>query len=308
MCCVVIIGLGIVFCFGNDKDIVFVNFCVGWFGICFNLFYVEMGLCSYVFGLVDLNFEELIDCKVFCFMGDVVVYVYLVMEQVIKDFGLILEQIFNFCIGLIVGFGGVFILNQMEVIDILCEKGVKCIGLYCVICIMGSIVLVCLVMLFQIKGVNYLIFFVCVISVYCIGQVMEQIQLGKQDVVFVGGGEEEYWSQSCLFDVMGVFFIQYNEMLEKVFCVYDVKCDGFVIVGGGGMVVVEELEYVFKCGVKIYVEIVGYGVIFDGYDMVVLSGEGVICCMQQVLVIVDVLIDYLNIYGIFILVGDVVEI
>ncbi|MDI2533250.1 beta-ketoacyl-ACP synthase I [Pseudomonas aeruginosa] len=280
---VVITGLGIVSCLGNDKDTVSANLRAGRPGIRFNPSYAEMGLRSHVSGSVDLNLEELIDRKVFRFMGDAAAYAYLAMEQAIKDSGLTPEQISNPRTGLIAGSGGASTLNQMEAIDTLREKGVKRIGPYRVTRTMGSTVSACLATPFQIKGVNYSISSACATSAHCIGQAMEQIQLGKQDVVFAGGGEEEHWSQSCLFDAMGALSTQYNDTPEKASRAYDAKRDGFVIAGGGGMVVVEELEHALKRGAKIYAEIVGYGATSDGYDMVAPSGEGAIRCMQQAL-------------------------
>lgn len=212
---VVITGLGIVSCLGNDKDTVSANLRAGRPGIRFNPSYAEMGLRSHVSGSVDLNLEELIDRKVFRFMGDAAAYAYLAMEQAIKDSGLTPEQISNPRTGLIAGSGGASTLNQMEAIDTLREKGVKRIGPYRVTRTMGSTVSACLATPFQIKGVNYSISSACATSAHCIGQAMEQIQLGKQDVVFAGGGEEEHWSQSCLFDAMGALSTQYNDTPEK---------------------------------------------------------------------------------------------
>lgn len=252
---VVITGLGIVSCLGNDKDTVSANLRAGRPGIRFNPSYAEMGLRSHVSGSVDLNLEELIDRKVFRFMGDAAAYAYLAMEQAIKDSGLTPEQISNPRTGLIAGSGGASTLNQMEAIDTLREKGVKRIGPYRVTRTMGSTVSACLATPFQIKGVNYSISSACATSAHCIGQAMEQIQLGKQDVVFAGGGEEEHWSQSCLFDAMGALSTQYNETPEKASRAYDAKRDGFVIAGGGGMVVVEGLEHALKRGAKIYADV-----------------------------------------------------
>ena len=294
---VVITGLGIVSCLGNDKETVAGSLRVGKSGIRFNPSYAEMGLRSHVSGSVNLNLEELIDRKLFRFMGDAAAYAYLSMEQAIKDSGLSEEQVSNPRTGLIAGSGGASTVNQMEAIDTLREKGVKRIGPYRVTRTMGSTVSACLATPFKIKGVNFSISSACATSAHCIGQAMEQIQLGKQDVVFAGGGEEEHWSQSCLFDAMGALSTQYNETPEKASRAYDAKRDGFVIAGGGGMVVVEELEHALARGAKIYAEIVGYGATSDGYDMVAPSGEGAIRCMQQALATVDTPIDYLNTHG-----------
>jgi 3-oxoacyl-[acyl-carrier-protein] synthase-1 len=210
-------------------------------------------------------------------------------------------------VGLIAGSGGASTFNQMEAMDILREKGVKRVGPYRVPRTMGSTVSACLATPFKIKGVNYSISSACATSAHCIGNAMEQIQMGKQDMVFAGGGEEEHWSQSFLFDAMGALSTQYNENPEKASRAYDAKRDGFVIAGGGGMVVVEELEHALKRGAKIYAEIVGYGATSDGYDMVAPSGEGAVRCMQQALATFDTPIDYLNTHGTSTPVGDVAE-
>ncbi|MGK9064005.1 beta-ketoacyl-ACP synthase I [Stutzerimonas chloritidismutans] len=305
---VVITGLGIVSCLGNDKETVSGNLRAGRPGIRFNQAYADMGLRSQVSGSVNLNLEELIDRKVLRFMGDAAAYAYLAMEQAVQDAGFNLDEISNPRIGLIAGSGGASTINQMEAIDILRDKGVKRIGPYRVPRTMSSTVSACLATPFRIKGINYSIASACATSAHCIGHAMEQIQMGKQDVVFAGGGEEEHWSQSCLFDAMGALSSQYNETPEKASRAYDAKRDGFVIAGGGGMVVVEELEHALKRGATIYAEIVGYGATSDGYDMVAPSGEGALRCMQQAMSTVDGEIDYLNTHGTSTPVGDVAEI
>lgn len=305
---VVITGLGIVSCLGNDKDTVSANLRAGRAGIRHNPEYAEMGLRSQVSGSIDLNLEELIDRKVKRFVGDAAAYAYLAMEQAIKDSGLAEDQVSNPRTGLIAGSGGASTFNQMEALDILREKGVKRVGPYRVTRTMSSTVSACLATPFKIKGLNYSVASACATSAHCIGLAMEQIQLGKQDVVFAGGGEEEHWTQSMLFDAMGALSSDYNETPEKASRAYDSKRDGFVIAGGGGMVVVEELEHALARGAKIYAEIVGYGATSDGYDMVAPSGEGAIRCMQQALSTVDGEIDYLNTHGTSTPVGDVAEI
>ncbi|MCG4453430.1 beta-ketoacyl-ACP synthase I [Pseudomonas sp. MMS21-TM103] len=304
---VVITGLGIVSCLGNDKEAVSASLRAGKSGIRFNPEYAEKGLRSQVSGSVDLNLEELIDRKVYRFMGDAAAFAYLSMQQAIADAGLSDEQVSNPRVGLIAGSGGASTFNQMEAMDILREKGVKRVGPYRVPRTMGSTVSACLATPFKIKGVNYSISSACATSAHCIGNAMEQIQMGKQDMVFAGGGEEEHWSQSFLFDAMGALSTQYNETPDKASRAYDAKRDGFVIAGGGGMVVVEELEHALKRGAKIYAEIVGYGATSDGYDMVAPSGEGAVRCMQQALATVDTPIDYLNTHGTSTPVGDVAE-
>ena len=305
---VVITGLGIVSCLGNDKDTVSDNLRAGRAGIRHNPEYAEMGLRSQVSGSIDLNLEELIDRKVKRFVGDAAAYAYLAMDQAIKDSGLSEDQVSNPRTGLIAGSGGASTFNQMEALDILREKGVKRVGPYRVTRTMSSTVSACLATPFKIKGLNYSVASACATSAHCIGLAMEQIQLGKQDVVFAGGGEEEHWTQSMLFDAMGALSSDYNETPEKASRAYDSKRDGFVIAGGGGMVVVEELEHALARGAKIYAEIVGYGATSDGYDMVAPSGEGAIRCMQQALSTVDGEIDYLNTHGTSTPVGDVAEI
>ncbi|WP_122569860.1 beta-ketoacyl-ACP synthase I [Pseudomonas viridiflava] len=304
---VVITGLGIVSCLGNDKDTVTANLRANRPGIKFQPEYAEMGLRSQVAGSIDLNLEELIDRKIYRFVGHAAAYAYLAMKDAIADAGLTDEQVSNVRTGLIAGSGGASTLNQMEALDILRDKGVKRVGPYRVTRTMGSTVSACLATPFKIKGVNYSISSACATSAHCIGNAVEQIQLGKQDIVFAGGGEEEHWSQSFLFDAMGALSTQYNETPEKASRAYDAKRDGFVIAGGGGMVVVEELEHALARGAKIYAEIVGYGATSDGYDMVAPSGEGAIRCMQMALSTVEGPIDYLNTHGTSTPVGDEME-
>ena len=283
----VITGIGIVSCIGTDKATVTESLRTGRSGIRFNPSYAEAGLRSQVSGSVDINLEELIDRKVLRFMGDAAAFAYLSMQQAIADSGLTEEQVSSPRTGLIAGSGGASTQNQMEAIDTLREKGVKRVGPYRVTRTMGSTVSACLATPFKIKGVNYSVSSACATSAHCIGQAVEQIQLGKQDVVFAGGGEEEHWSQSCLFDAMGALSTQYNDAPDKASRAYDANRDGFVIAGGGGMVVVEELEHALRRGAKIYAEIVGYGATSDGYDMVAPSGEGAERCMQQAMAGVD---------------------
>lgn len=303
----VITGIGIVSCLGTDKNTVIESLRTGRSGIRYNPEYAEAGLRSQVSGSVDIDLEALIDRKILRFMGDAAAYAFLSMQQAIEDSGLTEDQISNPRTGLIAGSGGASTLNQMDAIDTLREKGVKRVGPYRVTRTMGSTVSACLATPFKIKGVNYSVSSACATSAHCIGQALEQIQLGKQDIVFAGGGEEEHWSQSCLFDAMGALSTQYNDTPDKASRAYDAKRDGFVIAGGGGMVVVEELEHALKRGAKIYAEIVGYGATSDGYDMVAPSGEGAVRCMQQALSTVDTPIDYINTHGTSTPVGDVAE-
>jgi len=303
----VITGIGIVSCIGTDKATVTENLRNGKSGIRHNPDYAEMGLRSQVSGSIDLNLEEVIDRKILRFMGDAAAFAYLSMQSAIDDSGLTPEQVSSPRTGLIAGSGGASTKNQMEAIDTLRDKGVKRVGPYRVTRTMGSTVSACLATPFQIKGVNYSVSSACATSAHCIGQALEQIQLGKQDIVFAGGGEEEHWSQSCLFDAMGALSTQYNDTPDKASRAYDAKRDGFVIAGGGGMIVVEELEHALKRGAKIYAEIVGYGATSDGYDMVAPSGEGAQRCMEQAMAGIEGPIDYINTHGTSTPVGDVAE-
>lgn len=304
---VVITGLGIVSCLGSDKVSVLDALRQGRSGIKFKQEYADMGFRSHVAGSIDLNLEELIDRKLKRFMGDAAAFAYLSMQQAIADSGLTKEQVSNVRTGLIAGSGGASSANQVEAADILRDKGLRRVGPYRVTRTMGSTVSACLATPFKIKGVNYSISSACATSAHCIGNAMEMIQLGKQDVVFAGGGEEEHWTMSSLFDAMGALSTSYNETPEKASRAYDAARDGFVIAGGGGMLVLEELEHAKARGAKIYAELVGYGATSDGYDMVAPSGEGAARCMQQAMAGLDGKIDYINTHGTSTPVGDMAE-
>ena len=305
---VVITGMGLVSSLGNDLETVTRNLRDGRSGIRFNPTYAEVGMRSQVCGAVPLDMDDLsIDRKVKRFMGDAAAYAYLALQHAIKDAGLGNGHISNPRTGLIAGSGGASAFNQMEAMDILREKGIARVGPFRVPRTMSNTVSACLATPFRIKGLSYSIASACASSAHCIGHAMEQIQLGKQDIVFAGGGEEEHWSQSYLFDAMGALSSQYNDNPEKASRPYDTRRDGFVIAGGGGMVVVEELEHALKRGAKIYAEIVGYGATSDGYDMVAPSGEGGMRCMQQALEKVEEPIDYINAHGTSTPVGDLAE-
>ncbi|MDN3557194.1 beta-ketoacyl-ACP synthase I [Halomonas maura] len=304
---VVVTGLGIVSCLGNDATQVLEALRNGRSGIRFKDDYAERGFRSQVAGVVDIDLEALVDRKLRRFMGDAAAYAYVSMAQAIEDAGLSPEQVSNERTGLIAGSGGASSANQVEAADIMREKGLRRVGPYRVTRTMGSTVSACLATPFQIKGVNYSISSACATSAHCIGSAMEQIQMGKQDVVFAGGGEEEHWTLSCLFDAMGALSTQYNESPEKASRPYDQARDGFVIAGGGGMLVLEELEHAKARGARIYAELVGYGATSDGYDMVAPSGEGAVRCMRQALATVDGDIDYINTHGTSTPVGDVAE-
>ena len=304
---VVVTGMGIVSCLGNDKTAVLDALRAGRSGIKFQETYKEMGFRSHVAGSVDINLAELIDRKVLRFMGDAAAFAYISMQQAITDAGLSEDQVSNERTGIIMGSGGASSMNLVEAADILREKGLKRVGPYRVTQTMGSTTSACLATPFKIKGVNYSISSACATSAHCIGNAMEQIQLGKQDVIFAGGGEEEHWTLTCLFDAMGALSTKYNETPEKASRAYDAERDGFVIAGGGGCLVLEELEHAKARGAKIYAELVGYGANSDGYDMVAPSGEGAVRCMKQALATTEGKIDYINSHGTSTPVGDLAE-
>ena len=304
---VVVTGMGIVSCLGNDKNAVLDALRAGRSGIKFQEAYKEKGFRSHVAGSVDINLSELIDRKVLRFMGDAAAYAYLSMQQAIADSGLSEEQVSNERAGIIMGSGGASSMNLVEAADILREKGLKRVGPYRVTQTMGSTTSACLATPFKIKGVNYSISSACATSAHCVGNAMELIQLGKQDIVFAGGGEEEHWTLTALFDAMGALSTKYNETPEQASRAYDANRDGFVIAGGGGCLVLEEYEHAKARGAKIYAEVVGYGATSDGYDMVAPSGEGAVRCMKQALATVIGNIDYINSHGTSTPVGDLAE-
>ena len=304
---VVVTGLGIVSCLGNDQQQVLDALKNGRSGIRFKEEYAERGFRSHVAGSVDIDLDALIDRKLRRFMGDAAAYAYVSMAQAVEDAGLTEAQVSDVRTGLIAGSGGASSANQVEAADAMREKGLRRVGPYRVTRTMGSTVSACLATPFKIKGVNYSISSACATSAHCIGNAMEQIQLGKQDVVFAGGGEEEHWTLSCLFDAMGALSTHYNDTPDKASRPYDQARDGFVIAGGGGMLVLEELEPAKARGAKIYGELVGYGATSDGYDMVAPSGEGATRCMQQAMATVQGDIDYINTHGTSTPVGDMAE-
>ena len=304
---VVISGLGIVSSLGNDKASVTESLRFGKSGIRSNPIYAEMGFRSQISGRPDIDLDALIDRKDKRFMGDAAAYAAVAMQQAIADAGLPPELVSQPRTGVIAGSGGASSLNQVDAADIARNKGVKRIGPYMVPRTMSSTISACLSTTFKIKGVNYSIASACATSSHCIGNAMEQIILGKQDIVFAGGGEEESWAQSCLFDAMGAMSSKYNDSPEKASRAYDANRDGFVIAGGAGIVVLEEYEHAIKRGAHIYAEVVGYGATSDGYDMVAPSGEGAKRCMEQALATVDTPIDYINAHGTSTPVGDAAE-
>jgi 3-oxoacyl-[acyl-carrier-protein] synthase-1 len=299
--------MGIVSCLGNDKASVLDSLQQGRSGIRFKEEYKELGLRSHIAGSIDLDFKELIDRKQLRFMSDAAAYAYVAMEQAIEDSGLTDNQVSNVRTGLVAGSGGPSLSNVVEVAEILRNKGVKRIGPYRVPKTMSSTVSACLATPFKIKGVNYSITSACSTSAHCIGNAMELIQLGKQDVVFAGGGEEEHWTFTAQFDAMGALSTKYNETPERASRAYDADRDGFVIAGGGAMLVIEEREHAISRGAKIYAEITGYGATSDGFDMVAPSGEGAARCMQQAMATANSPINYINAHGTSTPVGDMKE-
>ena len=304
----VVTGMGIVSCLGLDKASVLDSLQQARSGISFRPDYEEMGMRSHVAGAIDIDLSDHIDRKALRFMGEAAGFGYIAMEQAIKDAGLDETDVSNIRSGIIMGAGGSSTEDMVEAADILREKGLKRVGPYRVTRTMGSTVSACLATPFKIKGVNYSISSACSTSAHCIGNALELIQLGKQDILFAGGAEAEHWSLSCMFDAMGALSTKYNGTPGKASRAYDADRDGFVIAGGGGVLVVEELEHALARGAKIYAEITGYGATSDGYDMVAPSGEGAVRCMQMAMATANNSVDYINAHGTSTPVGDVIEI
>jgi len=304
---VVITGLGIVSSIGNNAAEVSASLRAGRSGIVFADEYAELGFRSRVHGTVKLDPAERIDRKLFRFMGNAAAYNYIAMQEAIADAGLEEGDVSNERSGLIMGSGGGSNENVVAAVDLLRAKGVRRVGPYMVPRTMASTTSACLSTFYKIRGVNYSISSACATSAHCIGNAYEQIVLGKQDLMFAGGGEELHWSMSVLFDAMGALSSKYNDAPETASRPYDVSRDGFVIAGGGGVVVLEDLERAKARGAKIYAELVGYGATSDGYDMVAPSGEGAMRCMQQAMATVDTPVDYINAHGTSTPVGDTKE-
>lgn len=305
---VVITGLGVISSIGNNKEEVLESLKAGKSGIEFVPEFAEVGMRSQVAGTIKLNPAELIDRKIYRFMGGAAAYAYLSMKEAIEDSGLTEEQVSNDRTGLVIGAGTGSAHSQLVACDaVRGPRGVKAVGPYAVTKTMASSVSACLATPYKIRGVNYSISSACATSAHCIGHAMELIQLGKQDMVFAGGAEELSWECATEFDAMGAVSTKYNETPTKASRAYDANRDGFVIAGGGAVVVVEELEHALARGAKIYAEIVGYGATSDGYDMVAPSGEGAERCMRQAMATVNGEIEYINVHGTSTPVGDVKE-
>ncbi|HLT26845.1 MAG TPA: beta-ketoacyl-ACP synthase I [Zeimonas sp.] len=304
---VVVTGMGIVSCIGTNASQVLASLREGRSGISFVPEYAELGFRSQVAGRPDVDLDAAIDRKLRRFMGDGAAYLHLSMEQAIADAGLDADEVSNERTGIIVGSGGPSTRNQVEAAAICKERGPKRVGPYMVPRCMSSTTSATAATNFRIRGVNYTISSACSTSAHCIGNAAELIQWGKQDVMFAGGGEELDWTLSVLFDAMGAMSSKYNDRPQQASRSYDVDRDGFVIAGGGGVVVLEALEHALARGARIYGEITGYGATSDGHDMVAPSGEGAVRCMRLALATVEGPVSYVNTHGTSTPVGDITE-
>jgi 3-oxoacyl-[acyl-carrier-protein] synthase-1 len=305
---VVVTGLGIVSSIGNNKQEVVQSLREGRSGIEFCETYAEMGFRSHVHGSINIDLDAAIDRKVRRFMGDGAAYNYVAMKEAIADAGLSEAKVSHERSGLVMGSGGPSTSNQVAAADIAREKGPKRIGPYMVPRCMSSTNSANLATAFKIKGLSYSISSACSTSAHCVGNGAELIQMGKQDIVFAGGGEELHWSLTVLFDAMGALSSKYNDTPQQASRAYDAGRDGFVISGGGGVVVLEELEHAKARGAKIYGELIGYAATSDGVDMVAPSGEGGMRCMRLATAnLGDTRVDYINAHGTSTPVGDIVE-
>lgn len=305
---VVITGLGIVSSMGNNQNEVKDSLFNGKSGITFQQEYKDRGLRSQVAGSVNINYEEMIDRKLLRFMAKGHAYAWIAMQEAIADSKLTDSDVSNNMTGLIVGAGGTSTESMLSGTEVLKEKGIRRVGPYMVTKTMSNGVAACLATGAKIKGINYAISSACSTSAHCIGNALEQIQMGKQDIIFAGGAEEEHWTMSYLFDAMGAMSSKYNDTPEKASRTYDKDRDGFVIAGGAGIVVLEEYEHAIKRGANIYAELVGYGATSDGHDMVAPSGEGAERSMKIALGNNTKNVDYINTHGTSTPVGDVVEV
>ena len=304
---VVVSGMGIVSSLGNNVEQVTQSLKDGKSGIQFCEDYAELGMRSQIAGRVSIDQKELIDRKKLRFMGDAAAFSYVAMQQAIEDAGLDLEEIKNPKVGLITGSGGGSPANNVLAAQVAKDRGVKRVGPYAVPKTMGSTTSACLSTMFGIQGTSYSISSACSTSAHCIGHAADLIRGGRHHTVFAGGGEEEHWTMSVLFDAMGAMSSKYNDTPTTASRTYDANRDGFVIAGGGGILVLEEYEHAVARGANIYAEIVGFGATSDGFDMVAPSGEGAVRCMQQALEGVNGSVDYVNTHGTSTPVGDVKE-
>ena len=304
----VITGIGAISCIGNNISEITKSLKLGTSGIRFNESYKELGMRSQISGSINLNLKDLIDRKHLRFMGEAASYAYLSTAEAIKDSGMDLSRFSSQDVGVIAGSGGASSRSQVEAADIVKSKGVKRIGPYRVTQTMGNTVSAALATFFGIKGVNFSISSACSTSAHCIGSALEQIQLGKQKIILAGGAEDEHWTMSSMFDAMGALSSSYNESPEKASRPFDKDRDGFVIAGGAGMLVVEELDHALERNADIYAEITGYGATSDGDDMVHPSGEGATNCMLKAVEMHGKdNIGYINAHGTSTPAGDPVE-
>jgi 3-oxoacyl-[acyl-carrier-protein] synthase-1 len=304
---VVVTGIGIVSCLGNDTDAVLDSLREGRSGIKHNSSYEEIGMRSHISGSVKIDTVAMIDRKILRFMGDASAYSYIAMEQAIADSRLTPQQVSSERTGIVVGSGGGSPQDQLESTDIMREKGLRRVGPYRAPRTMSSTVSACLATPFKIKGVNYTISSACATSAHCIGHSLELIQLEKQDIVFAGGGESEHWTMSHMFDAMGALSKGFNDAPDKASRAFDIDRDGFVIAGGGAVLVIEALDHALARDAKIYAELTGYGATSDGYDMVAPSGEGGARAMRMALQNLQGKVDYINTHGTSTPAGDISE-
>lgn len=304
---VVVTGIGIVSSVGVGCNAVSEALRKGQSGIRFSQAYADLGFRSHIHGDIEADLDQQIDRKLKRFMGDAAAYNYLAMEEAVSNSGLTQEQVSDLRTGLVMGSGGGSPENIVEAADLLRQRGVKRVGPYRVTRTMASTATACLGTAYKIRGVSYAISSACATSAHCIGNAAELIQMGKQDVVFAGGGEEIHWSTSVMFDAMGALSSSYNDRPESASRAYDANRDGFVISGGAGVLVLESLSHAEARGAPVYAELVGYGATSDGHDMVQPSGDGAARCMAQALQSVDGPIDYLNAHGTSTPVGDIAE-
>lgn len=306
---VVVTGLGIISSIGNNKKAVTDALRNGKSGIQYNAEYAKYGLRSHVYGPIQVDTDKLIDKKLKRFMGDAAVFAYLAMKEAVEDAGLSAEQISSPSVGLITGSGAGSNENMVNAANILRTKGARKIGPTLVPRVMASTTSACLSVAYKIKGVSYSISSACATSAHCIGNAYQLLQTGKQNIIFAGGGDEVHWTNTCIFDSTGALSSSHNNNPTHASCPYDVTRDGFVISGGGGILVLEELNHALQRNAHIYAEVVGYGATSDGYDMVKPSGEGAIRCMQQALSTIDSNsnVDYINAHATSTLLGDIIE-
>jgi 3-oxoacyl-[acyl-carrier-protein] synthase-1 len=304
---VVVTGYGIVSSIGNNKSEVLDSLLNSKSGLAFSQEYADKGFRSHVYGPIKIDLQAEVNRKLLRFMGEGAAYNYVAMREAIEHAGLGEDLVSNNRTGLITGTGGTSTMNVAATIDLFNTKGAKRVGPYMVPRTMASTNSACLATAFSIRGHNYSISSACATSAHCIGNGMELIQAGKQDIVFAGGGEEIYWASTVMFDAMGALSSQYNDTPSSASRPYDAKRDGFVISGGGSILVLEELEHAKARGATIYGELVGYGATSDGADMVVPSGEGAVRCMRMAMETVDTPIDYVNTHGTSTPAGDIAE-